>query len=125
MPKDEDELFCEMDEVMGDVARDALKNFALISGSTKSAGRIMRASKAMQRLFKYGPQVAFPHNIDAFFGERTSGPDTQKFKAAMENGGSFDADLLLYKSTGSTFWSNLQMEPILDQTGGQKVSGLA
>ena len=28
-----DQLFCELDEVMADVARDALQNFVLVSGS--------------------------------------------------------------------------------------------
>jgi hypothetical protein len=36
-----DQLFCELDEVMADVARDALQNFVLVSGS---AARLASAS---------------------------------------------------------------------------------
>ena len=116
-------MFCILDEVRADIARDALQNFAILSAKEeKTKGRILRASKALQRLLNYDLDTPFPQDISVFWGKDTATTSIQQVNDAIKNNQPFTGELLLYKHTGVTFWAELSIQPIyvshLIPTGG-------
>jgi serine/threonine protein kinase len=108
-----DDMFCILDEVQADIARDALQNFAILSAKEeKKKGRILRASKALQRLLNYDLDTPFPQDISVFWGPSTAKDSIQQVKRSIKENLTFSGDMLCYKHSGQTFWAEVSIQPI-------------
>ena len=114
-----DVYFCPFDEVQADIARDALQYFALLAApkveDAKGDGKIIRASKALQRLLGYDNcKSGMPHKVSGLWGSATSKAKTDALQNAVVHRKSFQDELLIYKGDNSTpIICEVSVEPIL------------
>lgn len=106
-------MFCILDEVRADIARDALQHFAVLSTKKEEKkGRILRASKALQRMLSYDLDTPFPQDLTVLFGEKTDKASVREVKEAIQHDKKFFGEVLCYKHSGHTFRAELTLQPI-------------
>ena len=110
-------MFYPLDDTQADIARDALQNFALLAcpekKNAKGICKIIRASKAMQRLLEYdGVKKKMPSMLGQFFGSATAKSTLKKLEVAVEKRTSFREEILCVTGGDHTFWSDVSLEPV-------------
>ena len=110
---EDDGEFCILDEVQADIARDALQHFAILSGKDdKTKGRILRASKALQRLLNYDLDTPFPRDLSVFWGANTDRSTIDEINASIKANRPYSGEVLCYKHTGQTLWCEISLQAI-------------
>ena len=110
---EDDGEFCILDEVQADIARDALQHFAILSGKDdKTKGRILRASKALQRLLNYDLDTPFPRDLSVFWGANTDRAAVDEITASIKSNRPYSGEVLCYKHTGQTVWCEISLQAI-------------
>lgn len=113
----DDAMFFPLDDTQADIARDALQNFALLAcpekKDSKGICKIIRASKAMERLLEYdGVKKKMPSTLGQFFGSATAKSALKKLEAAVEKSHSFREEMICVTANKQTFWSDVSLEPV-------------
>ena len=110
---EDDGEFCILDEVQADIARDALQHFAILSGKDdKTKGRILRASKALQRLLNYDLDTPFPRDLSVFWGANTDRSTIDEINLSIKSNRPYSGEVLCYKHTGQTLWCEISLQAI-------------
>ena len=100
-------------QVQADIARDALQHFAILSGKDdKTKGRILRASKALQRLLNYDLDTPFPRDLSVFWGANTDRSTIDEINASIKCNRPYSGEVLCYKHTGQTLWCEISLQAI-------------
>ena len=100
-------------QVQADIARDALQHFAILSGKDdKTKGRILRASKALQRLLNYDLDTPFPRDLSVFWGANTDRSTIDEINASIKSNRPYSGEVLCYKHTGQTLWCEISLQAI-------------
>ena len=100
-------------QVQADIARDALQHFAILSGKDdKTKGRILRASKALQRLLNYDLDTPFPRDLSVFWGANTDRAAVDEITASIKSNRPYSGEVLCYKHTGQTVWCEISLQAI-------------
>ena len=79
--------------------------------------RIVYANDAITKLTGYSPSEVIGNSPRLFQGSGTSGSDLARIRAALEARVPVTAELVNYARDGSTYWVELDIAPIVDQTG--------
>jgi PAS domain-containing protein len=110
---EQDNMFCLLDEVQADIARDALQHFAILSGKEgKGKGRIIRASKALQRLLNYDLDTPFPQDLSVFFGPKTDKGAAAAIADCIKTNQPYQGEVLCYKHTGQTIMCDISLRAV-------------
>lgn len=110
---EDDNMFCLMDEVQADIARDALQNFAILSAKDdKTRGRIIRASKSLQRMMNYDLDTPFPSDLHVFWGPKTDKAAVDAIATAIKTNTPFQGHVLCYQHTGQTVMVDVSLRAI-------------
>lgn len=118
MTSPDDSMFCLLDEVQADIARDALQNFVILSGKAdRTKGRIIRASKALQRLLNYDLDTPFPQDLSVFFGPKTDKAAAAAIASCIKTNQPYQGEVLCYKHTGQTVMCDINLRPVAINCG--------
>ena len=110
---EDDNMFCLMDEVQADIARDALQNFAILSAKDdKTRGRIIRASKSLQRMMNYDLDTPFPSDLHVFWGPKTDKAAVDAIASAIKTNSPYQGHVLCYQHTGQTVMVDVSLRAI-------------
>lgn len=78
---------------------------------------IIFANNKFLELTGYDIQELFGKNKEIMLGPKSGKHTIEKIRTAIKNKQSFQSEVLLYKKDGSTFWSALTINPVLNESG--------
>ncbi|MCP5163159.1 MAG: PAS domain S-box protein [Hahellaceae bacterium] len=108
-------------------AEQEIKRLALIAQRTNDAviitdqqGGIEWVNAGFQRLTGYGPEEVKGRKPGSFLqGPETNLAEIERIRAALIDREPVTATLVNYRKDGSTYWTSLSIEPVIEETSGE------
>eukprot|EP01051_Picozoa_sp_SAG22_P008262 SAG22_NODE_619_length_8521_cov_824.553669_4_plen_551_part_00 len=100
--------FCDIDDIVSELAREAMQNFAVLSPT----GKITRTSRALQQLLECDRQKQVPSDLKGFWGVETDKSTVMIIDKTIASKTCCCEEITIYTSTGQPFVCELSVQAV-------------
>lgn len=99
------------------ISDSALKAISEAVVITDPSGSVMSTNRAHEAITGYADADIVGRNCRVLQGPLTDADTVAQIRQAVATGGSFQGEVLNYRKDGSSFWNELSIAPVLDDSG--------